>query len=164
MGATTAEETAPVEEEPTLPASRVRELGVAAVVLVAGVGVLLARSTIVAAHGETELGPQWWPTVLGAALVVGAVALGALGLTRPAAPEEEPASGHGAARLAAVLALIVGYGAAWYQLHFVVVTVPLIAGLVFVTGGRGIRALLAFPLLTTALLYVIFGLLLRVPL
>jgi hypothetical protein len=63
-----------------------------------------------------------------------------------------------------VIALIVGYGAAWYQLHFLVVTVPLIAGLVFITGGRGVRALLVFPVLTTALLYGIFGLLLRVPL
>ncbi|OZM78278.1 hypothetical protein CFP66_31860 [Pseudonocardia sp. MH-G8] len=165
MSGITEQESAPEAEAapPALAASRVRELGAAAVVLAAGIGVLLARSTIVAAH-ESELGPQWWPTVLGVALIVGAVALATLGLTRPSAPEEEPASGHGVAQLIAVLALIVGYGAAWYQLHFLVVTVPLIAGLVFVTGGRGIRALLVFPLLTTGLLYVIFGLLLQVPL
>jgi hypothetical protein len=39
-----------------------------------------------------------------------------------------------------------------------------IAGLVYVTGGRGVRALIVFPAVTTVLLYVIFGLLLRVPL
>lgn len=167
MSGVTAQEPAPVPEAeaapPALPASRARELGAAAVVLATGIGVLLASSTIVAAH-ESELGPQWWPTVLGVALIVGAVALGALGLTRPSALEEEPASGHGIARLIAVIALIVGYGAAWYQLHFLVVTGPLIAGLVYVTGGRGVRALVVFPAVTTVLLYVIFGLLLRVPL
>lgn len=166
MGGTATEEAASQEQGagPALPPSRVREWGVAAAVLVAGIGVLLARETIAVAQGDTELGPQWWPTVLGLALVVGALALAVLGTLSPAAPEEEPASGHGVAQLVAVLALIVAYGAAWYQLHFLVVTVPLIAGLVFVTGGRGIRALLLFPVVTTALLYGIFGLLLRVPL
>ena len=167
MGATATEEAAASQEPgaaPALPPSRVREWGVAAAVLVAGIGVLLARSTIAVAQGDTELGPQWWPTVLGVALVVGAVALAVLGALRPAAPEEEPASGHGVAQLVAVLALIVAYGAAWYQLHFLVVTGPLIAGLVYVTGGRGVRALVVFPAVTTMLLYVIFGLLLRVPL
>jgi hypothetical protein len=167
MGGTTTEETSAVPGEPgaapALPASRVRELGVAAAVLAAGIGVLLARSTIATAQADTELGPQWWPTVLGVALVVGGVALGALGALRPQAPEEEPASGHGVAQLVAVLALIVAYGVAWYQLHFLVVTAPLIAGLVYVTGGRGVRALVVFPVVTTALLYVIFGVLLRVP-
>jgi hypothetical protein len=167
MGGTATEEAAASPEPgaaPVLPPSRVREWGVAAAVLVAGIGVLLARETIAVAQGDTELGPQWWPTVLGVALVVGALALAVLGTLRPAAPEEEPASGHGVAQLVAVLALIVAYGAAWYQLHFLVVTGPLIAGLVYVTGGRGVRALVVFPAVTTVLLYVIFGLLLRVPL
>jgi len=167
MGGTATEEAAASPEPDAvqaLPPSRVREWGVAAAVLVAGIGVLLARETIAVAQGDTELGPQWWPTVLGVALVVGAVALAVLGTLRPAAPEEEPASGHGVAQLVAVLALIVAYGAAWYQLHFLVVTGPLIAGLVYVTGGRGVRALIVFPAVTTVLLYVIFGLLLRVPL
>lgn len=167
MGGTATEEAAGSQEPGAvlaLPPSRVREWGVAAAVLVAGIGVLLARETIVVAQGDTELGPRWWPTVLGVALVVGALALAVLGTLRPAAPEEEPASGHGVAQLAAVLALIVAYGAAWYQLHFLVVTGPLIAGLVYVTGGRGVRALVVFPAVTTVLLYVIFGLLLRVPL
>jgi hypothetical protein len=167
MGGTATEEAAASREPDAvqaLPPSRVREWGVAAAVLVAGIDVLLARSTIAVAQGDTELGPQWWPTVLGVALVVGAVALAVLGTLRPAAPDEEPASGHGVAQLVAVLALIVAYGAAWYQLHFLVVTGPLIAGLVYVTGGRGVRALVVFPAVTTVLLYVIFGLLLRVPL
>jgi hypothetical protein len=168
MGGTTTEAAATASEEPcaapALSPSRIREWGVAAAVLVAGIGVLLARETILVAQDNAELGPQWWPTVLGVALVVGALALAVLGTLSPAAPDEEPASGHGVAQLVAVLALIVAYGAAWYQLHFLVVTGPLIAGLVYVTGGRGVRALVVFPAVTTVLLYVIFSLLLRVPL
>jgi putative tricarboxylic transport membrane protein len=36
--------------------------------------------------------------------------------------------------------------------------------LLFVTGGRGIKALVVFPALTAMVLYGLFGLLLRVPL
>ncbi|MEQ3550384.1 tripartite tricarboxylate transporter TctB family protein [Pseudonocardia nematodicida] len=158
------ERTARADDE-ELPAagSRTREIGLAAALVGTGVLVVVAASRITSEVVARGFGPTWWPTVLGGLLVAGGVAVGVVGAVRPPAVEDHPTAG-GLVRLLAVLGLVVGFGAAWYQLHFLLVMPPLLAGLVAVGGGRGLRDLVLVPLLTTAVLYAVFGLLLRVPL
>ena len=113
---------------------------------------------------DGAVGPGWWPTVLGGLLVAGAVAIAAVALRRPDPVPEERVSAHGLGRLGAVIAAIVVYGIGWQFFHFLPVTVVFLSVLLFVTGGRGIKALVVFPALTAMVLYGVFGLLLRVPL
>jgi len=145
------------------PRARLRELAVAGVVAGVAVVVLVAAAGITSSVDGGALGPRWWPSVLGALLLAGAVAVAATGLLRPRPAEGEPTLG-GLLRLALVLALVAGFGLAWYRLHFLLVMPFLLAGLVAVGGGRGLRDLLLVPALATAVLYGVFGLLLRVPL
>jgi hypothetical protein len=80
------------------------------------------------------------------------------------AEDKESATRHGAARIALILASIAAYGVLWYFIDFRVTTFLLFAGLVAIGGGRGWKAFLLFPAIATAVLYVFFGLLLKVPL
>lgn len=159
--------TVAASEEPTAaspgPRARVRELVVAAVVAGVGVAVLTGAAGISSAVDAGALGPGWWPGVLGWLLVAGGVAVAVTGVLRPPPAEGEPTLG-GSGRLVLVLALVVGFGVAWHHLQFLVVMPLLLAGLVAVGGGRGVRDLVLVPVLATTLLYGVFGLLLRVPL
>lgn len=150
-------------DPPERPGSRGRELAIAAGVAAIGIGIVVAAAQLPAPPAGSAFGPGWWPTVLGGALVLGALVVAAAGLVRPSALEDA-ITVHGLLRLLTVLGLVVGFGFAWYQLHFLIVMPPLLAALVAVTGGRGVRDLVVVPILTAALLYGVFGLLLQVPL
>lgn len=134
-----------------------------AVALLGGTAVWSATALELSAV-DGSVGPGWWPTVLGGLLVAGAVAIAAVALRRPDPVPEERVSAHGLGRLGAVIAAIVVYGIGWQFFHFLPVTVVFLSVLLFVTGGRGIKALVLFPALTAMVLYGLFGLLLRVPL
>lgn len=144
--------------------SRTGAILTAVVVALVGAGVIGLAQTITVSRTEGSFGPIWWPELLGILLICGAGALGVAAIVRPEHTDNAPISRHGLLQLAAVLALIVGYGFAWLYLHFVVVTILFLAGLVFITGARGWKALVVFPVVTTGVLYGLFGLLLRVPL
>jgi len=82
-------------------------------------------------------------------------------------PEEDgpgSATRQGAWRLATMLASIAGYGVLWYFVDFRVSTAILFVALTWLGGGRGWKALILFPIGVTAILYLLFGVLLRVPL
>ncbi len=113
---------------------------------------------------DGSIGPGWWPTVLGGTLLAGAVAIALVSFREPDSVPDERVSRHGLGRLGAVLLATVLYGAAWYYLHFLPVTVLFLSALMFITGGRGIKALLVFPALTAVVLYGLFKMLLQVPL
>lgn len=134
-----------------------------AVSLVGAITMWLAYTLEASAVGAS-IGPQWWPTVLGGMLVAGGVAIGLVALRRPDPVSEQRVSAHGLGRLVAVVAAIMLYGLGWYFFHFLPVTAVFLAALMFVTGGRGVKALIVFPVSTAAILYGLFGLLLRVPL
>lgn len=142
----------------------VRGLLVAGVVAVIGSTTIWVSSGLNSGARGESIGPGWWPTVLGGSIILGAVAVTIAALRHPDSVEDQRVSGHGLARLGAVIALIVVYGISWHYFHFVLVTGLFLSALIFITGGRGVKALVVFPLVTTAILYGLFAMLLRVPL
>lgn len=144
--------------------TNVRGLLVAVAVAVAGGAVMLSAQGLELSTTNGSIGPGWWPTVLGGTLVAGAVAIALVSFRQPDPMPEERVSAHGLTRLGAVLVAIVLYGVAWQYLHFLPVTVVFLSALMFITGGRGVKALLVFPALTAVVLYGLFKMLLQVPL
>jgi hypothetical protein len=141
------------------------ELMLGAGVLVAGVAAMVLASQIHTAIAADGLGPRAWPMLLGAA----AILLGA-GMVLTAAKRglgnvdaEAPAPG-GWRRVGLVTASLVGYGLAWYWLDFRLVTVVWLALVGYLLGARDWRGLLAYPVGLTAGLYLMFAVLLRIPL
>lgn len=139
--------------------------------LIAGFTLVLSRALPSGEARSAEFGPAWWPVGLSGLLVV----LGVLqsvrawrhARTSPAAAARDdaprPATREGAVRLVLMLAAIGGYGVLWYYIDFRVSTTILFVVLSFVAGVRGVKALLLFPILATAVLWLLFGVLLRVP-
>ncbi|WP_424467949.1 tripartite tricarboxylate transporter TctB family protein [Pseudoclavibacter helvolus] len=146
------------------PASRRRELLIAAGVIAVGGASIALAFAVVPATGGDPFGPRWWPTVLGAAIALLGVLLVGVAIRKPDAPSEDAPTKRGLVRMLLMLAAIAAYGVAWYYVHFVVVTLLLAAGLTYVLGGRGWRDLILFPVIVTVVLYGVFGLLLGVPL
>ncbi|MFD6952084.1 hypothetical protein A6A08_02655 [Nocardiopsis sp. TSRI0078] len=158
---------APPAEEAARPGSRTRELVPAAAGAVLGLGAFALALQIPEGARLTQFSPRWWPEVLSLALVGLGLAHGAVSLLRPRGAEEEapePSTRSGALRLLSMLAAVAGYGVLWYFVDFRVSTAILVAALAFLGGGRGWKALIAFPVVVTAVLYLLFGVLLRVPL
>lgn len=141
-----------------------RGLLVALGVALLGAAAVWSATALELSAADGSVGPGWWPAVLGGLLVAGAVAIGVVALRRPDPVPENRVSAHGLGRMGAVVAAIVLYGIGWHFFHFLLVTIVFLSALLFVTGGRGIKALVVFPVLTAAVLYGLFGLLLRVPL
>ncbi len=117
----------------------------------------------------TQFSPRWWPEILAALLLVLSVCLAVTAFRRkPTAAVEqdvpESATRQGAWRLTSMLASIGGYGVLWYFVDFRVSTLVLFVALTWLGGGRGWKALVLFPAIATAILYLLFGVLLRVPL
>ncbi len=144
--------------------TNIRGLLVAAAVAVVGSTLVLPTYGLEFTAPDGSIGPGWWPTVLGGTLLAGAVAIALVSFREPDSVPDERVSRHGLGRLGAVLLATVLYGAAWYYLHFLPVTVLFLSALMFITGGRGIKALLVFPALTAVVLYGLFKMLLQVPL
>lgn len=150
------------------PASRRLEVVVAATALVAaGVAIYLARTIEVRGGAATTLGPQWWPTVLGLLALGLAVMLLLTAALRPPPDRGETLSiGRGGIRrVAATIGLLVGYVILWQTpVGYAVTTVLFLVAAMWVSGARSWKALLVFPVATTAFIVVLFSSLLRVPL
>ncbi|MDR5712660.1 tripartite tricarboxylate transporter TctB family protein [Nesterenkonia flava] len=144
--------------------TRRAEILIGAGVVLLGVIALVLVSQLSSARDSGEFGARWWPTVMAGALVVLGLAIAVSGGLKPPAVEVDPVRRQGVLRLTAVLGLIVAYGWAWYQMHFLVVTPALLVGLMLVLGHRGWKHLILTPAIITAALYGVFGMLLRVPL
>ena len=126
-----------------------------------GIGVIAGAQAIHVGVRTEGLGPRSWPTGLGVVIVL----LSALLLfPHQASVEADPAASRGWLKVAGVCAAFVGYGVLWQWIDFRVCTVFLLAALTAIGGGRGIRALVLFPIGLTLLLWLIFGLGLAVPL
>lgn len=142
----------------------VRGLLVASAVAVIGGALMLPVHGLELSTSDGTIGPGWWPTVLGGTLLAGAVAIALVSFKQPEPMPEDRVSRHGIVRLGAVLLAIILYGIAWQYFHFLPVTAVFLSALMFTTGGRGVKALVVFPVLTAALLYGLFKMLLQVPL
>lgn len=168
---------APAHDGRVRPGVRREALVAIGAVLVAVLALLVTtriRSAVVA----QGLGPAAWPT----ALAVGLAVLGVLMLARPvvaglrfgrrattsgpgsAIAGVEPVTPGGMRRVVLTVAAVAGYGLAWHWLDFRVCTVAFVAAVAAIGGARGWRALVAFPVVLTGLLWLLFGVLLEVPL
>jgi hypothetical protein len=146
---------------------RVRRLIGPAAALAVGGTVLLLTQNIAEPDIATGLSPRWWPGILGGTiclLSIGVAIKDQLVTADKSDDELMKPTRLGMIRVAAVIAAAIGYGVLWYFLDFRIATFVLVAGLAFIIGGRGWRALVLFPFVVSLVLYALFVLLLKVPL
>lgn len=134
--------------------------------LAAGGVLLLLTQYIAEPDIATGLSPRWWPGILGGIICILSIGVAIKDLMTDGKSGDELTTPTrlGMIRVAAVIAAAFGYGVLWYFLDFRIATLVLVAGLSFIIGGRGWKALLLFPLLVSFMLYALFVLLLKVPL
>lgn len=126
--------------------------------------------------GPGQIDARFWPTVLGTTGVGLSVVLLVSALTRPPSPRPglERVESGGVVRVVSTCALTIGYIAIWsissvsllgfrYEV-FPIATAALMAALLWLYGHRGWRGLVIYPAATTAFIWVLFGIVLRIPL
>jgi hypothetical protein len=146
--------------------SKRMEIASAAVALL-GFAVIIVLARGIELRAETGgIDPRWWPQLLGAAgAVLGAVLLVRAVLRAPAERDGvQEATRDGRVRTVCVVALAAAYVLLWPLAGFVVVTPLFLIAATYLFGGRGWIALLGFPVGLTALLYLLFHTVLKVPL
>ncbi|SIO89130.1 tripartite tricarboxylate transporter TctB family protein [Nocardiopsis sp. JB363] len=167
MGDTTTNPDAPATSA-ARPGRRLRDLIPALAAAAFAVVAFVLASQVPEGARLTQFSPRWWPELLAALVLLLSVflAVGALRRSTVTVEEDVPeeATRQGAWRLTAMLATIVGYGVLWYFIDFRVSTLLLFIALTWLGGGRGWKALILFPITVTAILYLLFGVFLRVPL
>lgn len=145
-------------------ASPVREAALGLVFLAFGVVFLVLARGIELPQRSTAVSPRIWPE----ALAIGLVALSALQIVvafvaTPDADDLEPTTRLGLFRVIGFVGCVLGFGILWYYVHFLVSGFVLVVALTWVAGGRGVKDLVAFPAVIIAVLYVLFALVLKVP-
>lgn len=156
------------EEPPTTmaDASPSMERVFAAGALVFGVLLLVAARSITLRNETGGIDPRTWPTAIAIAILVAAgwVAFNAL-TKRRAERGVEPATRSGWIKIGIVLALTVAVLVVWkLGLSFLVLGPVYLLVLNWVFGLRSWRGLALFPVIMAALLFLIFFLVLKVPL
>ncbi|WIY53219.1 tripartite tricarboxylate transporter TctB family protein [Devosia sp. YIM 151766] len=147
------------------PARRLEIVTALAALIFAIVALVLSRN-IYLRMGAGGLDPKWWPTLLSIlAAGLSAIMLG-MALFGPAQSRGDLESGHpdGLIRMLQALALTTLYAFLWSAFGYVIPTIVYLFALLWVFGLRSWKGLVAFPLITTAFIYGLFHLLLRVPL
>lgn len=158
--------------------SKVIEVAFSTVALVVTTAYLVLGTQIelrqAAAPGQIDA--RFWPIVLGTLSVAVSVALLVGAIVRPAPDRSdiEPIQPNGVLRVVSTAGLTLGYVAIWTFSSFVafgyrIELFPIITGvfmiaLMLLYGQRRWLGLILYPVLVTAFIYVVFGLLLRVPL
>ncbi len=158
--------------------SRPVEIAFAAVALAVAAGYLVLGTRIPlrreAAAGQIDA--RFWPTVIGVSAVVVAVLLLVIAITRPAPGREdiERIQSGGVLRVAVTIAITLAFVALWslgavilfgYRIEvFPVAAGLLMASLMLVYGHRRWLSLIIYTVVVTAFVYVVFGMLLRIPL
>ena len=127
-----------------------------------------------AAPGQIDA--RFWPLLLGVTGVAVSIALLVIAIVRPAPSREdiEPIQPGGIVRVIATCALTGVYVGLWsvasvvafgYRIElFPIITALFMASLMLLFGQRRWLGLVLYPLAVTAFIYVLFGVLLRVPL
>lgn len=164
------------------PPSRRLELVIASASVALSALVVYLASHIAVRHETGGVDPRWWPTVLGSVALTLSLLLLVVAIVRPPFDREDVTSAtrRGWIRCVAAMALSCVFIALWSTLSFsftvglpglrltftaFIVVLPLyVAGLVAMFGGRGLKALVVFPAIVSVVIYVLFHLLLKVPL
>lgn len=127
-----------------------------------------------AAPGQIDA--RFWPMVLAVTGIVVAIVLLVIAVTRPAAGREdiERIQPGGVARVVTTLLISIAFIALWslgsvilfgYRIEvFPIAAALLMAGLMLVYGHRRWLSLIIYTASITAFIYVVFGMLLRIPL
>ena len=144
---------------------RLRELIAVLVSVGAGAAVLILSRFVQAPQGG-PLGPPFWPTMIGWAMVGFGLLLVFVNVIRGKRPVEGPdqMTRWGVGRLILAAVLVVLYLLLWNLLQFWVSTLIVAVALTFLFGGRTWKALIVFPAVITAVLHFLFIVALRVPL
>lgn len=160
------------------PASRALEIvfGVVALALSAGYLFLTTQISLRREAAPGQIDARFWPTVIAVTAVVIAVAILAMALTRPAPGREdlERIQPGGYIRVIATLVITGAFVALWslstvilfgYRIEvFPIAAAVLMAALMLLYGHRRWVSLVIYSASVTAFVYVVFGMLLRIPL
>jgi len=168
----------PVESDIVAQPSRTLEIVAAAIALVFMTVylVLVLQIDLRRETGAGQIDARSWPTMLGVLGVVIAAWRLIYAVVRPPAERDdlEKLQKGGMRRLVSTIVLTVIYLALWqvrsvvafgYNIElFVFITPVFLFGLLYVYGARSWKTFVLFPVITTAFIYVLFGMLLRIPL
>jgi hypothetical protein len=160
----------PVEtsDEPDFSARPARPMEIIIAVTALGLSVLalVLSQNIYLRMGGGGLDPKWWPTLLSIVAAGLSAILVGMSLFGPLASRGDLEASHrqGWVRMLVALALSALYVFAWWQVGYLIPTVAYLFALLWSFGLRSWKGLVAFPVLTTALIYGLFHFLLRVPL
>jgi putative tricarboxylic transport membrane protein len=154
----------PTPEGDQSAASPWREAALGAVFLTLGVVILVLARSIELPDRALAVSPRIWPEMLGIGIIgMSALQIVTAFISTPKRDDAEPATRAGVLRVAGFVLATLAFGVLWYYIHFLVSGMVFVAALVWIAGGRGIKELILFPAGITVVLYVLFALLLRVP-
>lgn len=167
-----------VSETASARPSKGIEIAFAAIALIITTSYLVLGSQIELrrAADPGQIDARFWPIMLGSLGVAVSVALLVIAIVRPAPDRSaiEPIQRGGVLRVIVTAVITLVYVALWtfssvvafgYRIElFPIITAVYMFALMLVYGYRKWLGLILFPVLVTAFIYVVFGMLLRVPL
>lgn len=147
--------------------SRTLEKTVAFVLVAGSCAALIGARNIDVANETGGYDPRWWPTIITVIVLLLSIMLAIVAFVRPPFERDnvDSISDGGWTRLGAtaVVTLLFIYG--WrLSGNFVVPCALFLGALIWSYGGKGWKAILVFPVVTTAMIYVLFHTILKVPL
>jgi hypothetical protein len=171
-------EVAESDEYQGATASRRIEIAFAVVALAVTAGYLALGTQIELRREATpgQIDARFWPMVLGVTGVVVSIAILVIAITRPAPEREdiERIQRGGVLRVVVTLAISASFIALWslgsvilfgYRIEvFPIATALLMAALMLLYGHRRWLSLIIYTVSVTVFVYVVFGMLLRIPL
>ncbi|MER7334697.1 MULTISPECIES: tripartite tricarboxylate transporter TctB family protein [unclassified Micromonospora] len=157
-------DTHPVPQGDPSAASPWREAALGVVFLVLGVVLLVLARSIELPDRALAVSPRIWPEALGIGMIgMSALQIVSAFISAPKDDDVEPATRVGMLRVGGFVLATLAFGVLWYYVHFLASGMIFVAALTWIAGGRGIKDLVLFPAGITVVLYVLFAILLRVP-
>lgn len=147
--------------------SRKLERGIGITLTVLSAAGLIGSRAITVRTETGGIDPLWWPTVICSVALVLSLMLVVVSLTKPPFEREglEVTNRDGWRRLMWTIILSVLYIVAWtVSENFVVPSVVLLVAMMWANDGRGLKALVFYPIGTVMGVYLLFNTFLRVPL
>lgn len=150
----------------TAAPSRLMEQAFAIVMLAVGLAVLLGARSIDLRNETGGIDARFWPTAIGGGILLSALWVTFNAFTgRRAEREVEVATRTGWIQMLGTIGLTAAVLGVWSaDVSFLILAQVLIIGLNALFGLRDVKSLLIFPAVMAGLLYLVFDLLLEVPL